>query len=76
MIALPCVSPDGKPTQMGMAKLSAMKSGPLTSEEVSDATGHPMFRVRSGLRELVDAGYVKQTDDKYELTPEGKKLVS
>ena len=73
MIAVPCVSPDGKPTQMGMAKLNAMKSGPLTSNEVADATGHPMFRVRSGLRELVEAGYVKQTDDKYELTAEREK---
>jgi len=60
---------------MGIAKLNALKSGPLTPKELADATGHPMFRVRSGLRELVSAGYVKQVDDKYELTPHGNELV-
>jgi len=75
VIALPCVSPDGKPTKSGIAKLSALKSGASTPKAVADITGHPLFRVRSGLRELVNAGFVKQVDDKYQLTPEGDKLV-
>jgi DNA-binding IclR family transcriptional regulator len=75
VIALPCVSADGKPTKSGIEMLSALKSGASTSDALSGATGMPMFRVRSGLRQLVNAGLVKQVDDKYQLTPEGSKLV-
>jgi len=75
VIAVPCVSPDGKPTKSGIATLSALKSGASTAKAVSDVTGQPLFKVRSGLRELVNAGFVKQVDDKYQLTTEGSKLV-
>jgi len=76
VIAMPCVSADGKPTKSGMEMLSALKSGASTPDALSGATGMPMFRVRSGLRQLVNAGYVKQVDSKYELTTEGSKLVN
>ena len=75
MIAMPCISSDGKPTKSGIEMLSALKSGASTPDALSGATGMPMFRVRSGLRQLVDAGFVKQVDDKYQLTSEGSKLV-
>ena len=76
MIALPCVSADGKPTKSGIAMLSALKSGASTPKAVAEITGHPLFKVRSGLRELVNAGFVKQVDDNYQLTPEGSKIVA
>ena len=75
MIAVPCVSPDGKPTKSGIATLSALKSGASTAKAVSDVTGQPLFKVRSGLRELVNSGFAKQLDDNYQLTTEGSKLV-
>ena len=75
MIALPCVSADGKPTKSGIATLSALKNGASTPKAVADVTGQPLFKVRSGLRELVNAGFVEQVDDKYQLTTEGSKLV-
>jgi len=75
VIAVPCVSPDGKPTKSGIATLSALKSGASTANAVSEVTGQPLFKVRSGLRELVNAGFVKQVDDNYQLTTEGSKLV-
>jgi DNA-binding IclR family transcriptional regulator len=75
VIALPCVSADGKPTKSGIATLTAVKNGASTPEAVSEVTGNALFRVRSGLRELVNAGFVKQADDNYQLTPEGSKLV-
>ena len=55
--------------------MSALKSGASTPKAVAEITGQPLFKVRSGLRELVSAGFVKQADDKYQLTPEGSKLV-
>jgi DNA-binding IclR family transcriptional regulator len=75
VIALPCVSADGKPTKSGIEMLSAMKGGASTPNALSGATEMPMFRVRSGLRQLVNAGLVKQVDDNYQLTPEGSKIV-
>ncbi|MFZ7137699.1 MAG: hypothetical protein ACOWW1_04715 [archaeon] len=72
---MPCVYADGKPTKSGIATLSALKNGASTPKAVSEVTGQPMFKVRSGLRELVAAGFVKKVDDKYQLTPQGSKLV-
>ena len=76
MISLPCVSADGKPTKSGIVTLSSLKSGALTPNAVSETTGQALFKVKSGLRELVNAGFVKQVEDKYQLTPEGSELVT
>ena len=75
MIAMPCVSPYGKPTPSGMAILEAVKGGASTPKEVSDVTGRSMFRVRSGLRELVGAGFLDMSEDKYLLTSESKNVL-
>jgi predicted transcriptional regulator len=72
---MPCVSPDGKPTSTGMAVLRALKNGTLSPEEITSKTGQPLFRVRSGLRELKNAGFVEETGDKYGLSETGKTLV-
>ena len=72
---MPCVSPDGKPTSSGMATLKAVKGGASTPKEISDATGQPLCRVRSGLRELVGAGFLELSDDDYLLTPEGESVL-
>jgi len=70
-----CISPDGKPTESGIRTLRALKSGQRSPEEVAQETGQPVFKVRSGLRELSQAGLVSQKDDKYELSSEGAKLL-
>jgi len=70
-----CISPDGKPTESGARMLRALKSGPGSPEEIAKSTGVPLFRVRSGLRELTRAGLVDQKDGKYELSPKGVDLV-
>jgi DNA-binding IclR family transcriptional regulator len=75
VIAMPCVSPDGKPTSSGMATLKAVKGGASSPKEISDATGQPLFRVRSGLRELVNAGFLELSDDSYVLTSDGENVL-
>jgi DNA-binding IclR family transcriptional regulator len=72
---MPCVSPDGKPTSTGLATLSSIKAGASTPKEVSEATGQPLFRVRSGLRELVSAGLLEQSEERYRLTTAGEKVL-
>jgi predicted transcriptional regulator len=70
-----CISPDGKPTESGTKMLRALKSGLGSAEEIAQNTGLPLFRVRSGLRELAQAGLVKQQDDKYKATDKGAALI-
>jgi DNA-binding IclR family transcriptional regulator len=41
---------------------------PATEEEVAGVTGLPLFRVRSGLRELVAAGLVSQQGGRFVAT--------
>ena len=36
----------------------------------------PLFRVRSGLRELVDAGFVSLDNDTYVITEAGSRFLS
>jgi predicted transcriptional regulator len=71
-----CISPDGKPTESGIKMLHALKSGLGSPEEVAKNTGLPLFRVRSGLRELTQAGLAGQRNDRYEITDKGAELVS
>jgi predicted transcriptional regulator len=72
---MPCVSPDGKPTTNGMATLKALRNAVLSPEEIAVKTGQPLFRVRSGLRELKSAGLVEETEDKYKLSKTGEAAI-
>jgi len=72
---MPCVSPDGKPTGTGVKTLTSVKEGASTPDEIAEATGQPMFRVRSGLRELVGAGFLEEVGGKYSLTETGKGVL-
>jgi predicted transcriptional regulator len=72
---MPCVSPDGKPTSSGIAVLESLKNGALSPEEIASRTGQPLFRVRSGLRELKSAGFVEEKEDKYVLSKSGSATV-
>ena len=70
-----CISPDGKPTESGARTLRALKSGLGSPEEIAKDSGLPLFRVRSGLRELTQAGLANQKNDKYEITDKGTELI-
>ena len=70
-----CISPDGKPTESGAKMLRALRSGLGSPEEIAKDTGLPLFRVRSGLRELTQAGLANQKNDKYEITEKGAELI-
>jgi predicted transcriptional regulator len=72
---MPCVSPDGKPTSSGMALLKSLKDGSLSAEEIANRTGQPLFRVRSGLRELKNAAFIEGREEKYILSDSGKQII-
>jgi DNA-binding IclR family transcriptional regulator len=64
-----CISPDGKPSVSGAKMLRALKAKAGSAEEVSQSASLPLFRVRSGLRELAQAGLVSQKGEQYEYQP-------
>jgi len=70
-----CISPDGKPTESGAKMLRALKSGVGSPEEIAKVTGLPLFRVRSGLRELAQAGLTAPQNGDYKLTDKGAELI-
>lgn len=70
-----CISPDGKPTESGTKMLRALKPGARSAEEIAKDAGLPLFRVRSGLRELAQVGLAIEKGDKHELSSEGAELL-
>ena len=70
-----CISPDGKPTESGAKMLRALELRLGSPEEIAKETGLPLFRVRSGLRELAQAELASQKGDRYELSPKGDELL-
>ncbi len=71
-----CISPDGKPTASGTKMLRALKVGRGTPEEISQEAALPLFRVRGGLREFVEAGLAEQKGDSYVLSAAGDDLLA
>ena len=67
-----CVNADGTITATAKALLKSLET-PRSVEEIAGTLGLPLFRVRSSLRELVEAGWVVVQDEKYRTTEEGKK---
>jgi len=73
-----CVNPDGSLSTSATAILTALRkpAGPAAgAEQVAAETSLPLFRIRSGLRELAEAGLVQATDTGYVLTEMGRKRV-
>lgn len=66
---------DGKPTPTAKLVLESLRAKALTPEELAEATHLPLFRIRSSLREIVQAGWVRESGERYEATPEGLEMV-
>jgi hypothetical protein len=67
---MPCVRPDGTLSGSGWAMLEAVQTD-STAAEVVAKTGMPLFRVRSGLRELVVANLVSEAGERFSQTERG-----
>jgi predicted transcriptional regulator len=67
-----CVSADGTISASAKALIKSLES-PLSVEEIASRLGSPLFKVRSSLRELVEARLIEVQGDRYLATEEGKK---
>jgi predicted transcriptional regulator len=71
---MPCVLPDGTVAPVAKRILS-MASKERSAEEIADETGVPLFRVRSSIRELLEAGLLEDRGERYRITEKGKEKI-
>lgn len=69
-----CIGANGTLTESAKKMLQALQSA-TTPEEVAQVTGLPLFRVRSGLREMTQAGLVEEKEGRYALTEAGSQYL-
>jgi predicted transcriptional regulator len=67
-----CINPDGTLTPAAQAVITALKTS-CTPAELSQVTSLPVYRIRSTIRELIEAGLVLEIAGKYQLTDSGMK---
>lgn len=65
-----CINPDGSLTRPGRALVNALQR-PKDLAQAANDSEIPLYRVRSVIRELLDAGLVKVEGDLYEVTKSG-----
>lgn len=69
-----CVNADGTITETARSLLKAVES-PLGAEEIAARLGLPLFRVRSSLREMAEAGLILSQGDDFVISGEGRKKI-
>jgi predicted transcriptional regulator len=71
---VPCVKPDGTLEPMAEAILRALRT-PRTADGICEYLRLPLYRVRSTVRELAEAGLVADLTGEYRLTEAGAERV-
>ena len=69
-----CITPEGMPTESGLKILQALQSW-HSPEEIAREAGLPLFRVRSGLRDMMAAGLAELQGEEYHLTEKGANFL-
>lgn len=69
-----CINEDGTLTSSAKAVISALSS-PITLEEVVQSTELPFFKIRSSIREMLEAGLVEEKEGKYVATGSARAKV-
>jgi len=69
-----CINPDGTLTPSAQKILQALSS-PVKLEEVAKSTGLPLFRIRSNIREMLEAGLIEKKEGNYVVTKLGREKI-
>ena len=69
-----CVNPDGTLSESARALLNAIQT-PLTPEEISKQVGQPLFKVRSSIREMVQAELIEEKEGKFIIAEKGREKI-
>jgi hypothetical protein len=65
-----CVNPDGELTESARQILTAMER-PILLSQVAANTGLPLYRIRSSIRELAEAGFAAEAGGEWQITGGG-----
>jgi len=68
-----CINPDGTLTPTAKVVIAALQT-PCTPVALAKVTNLPIYRIRSTIRALIEAGLAFETDGKYRLTDSGIKI--
>jgi predicted transcriptional regulator len=71
---MPCVLPDGSVTPTAKKVLSAATVA-NSAEELAKTAGVPIYRVRSSIRELLEAGFLEEKEGRYLTTQKGREKI-
>ena len=69
-----CVNNHGELSDSARSILTALESS-ASPEVVAKRTKLPLFRIRAGLREMVEAGLIEPQDGVYTTTQQGRTLL-
>ena len=72
---MPCIDDEGNISDSGIALIKALSKERLDVKALSSQIGVPLFKVRSSIREMVEAGLLEESDEKYNLTEKGKTFL-
>ena len=67
-----CIDDTGALTPAARFVLKTLRT-PRFPSDVARLTGLPLYRIRSSLRELVDLGFIEQSEETYKITQAGKE---
>ena len=70
-----CIQPDGTLSVTATVLLEGLTDGPMILTEITKLLRVPGFMVRANLRELVEAGLIRQDGEAYRITDEGRTRV-
>lgn len=73
-----CIKPDGSLSFVAVDVLTAMGDETLKPKKIRDRTEHPLYKIRSTIRELKIAGLVAKPGDEelYRVTEAGKEKLT
>jgi predicted transcriptional regulator len=67
-----CIEPDGTLTASATVLLENLSETPLRMTEITVLLKVPGFMVRANLRELEEAGLIRDDEGRYHITEEGR----
>jgi Mn-dependent DtxR family transcriptional regulator len=70
-----CVNNQGELSESARRMLAVLEN-PATPADVAERMELPLFRVRSGLREMAEAGLVELQDGVYTSTQHGREMLT
>jgi len=69
-----CINPDGSLSAVAMLMLDYLLE-PHTEQEIAQRAAQPLYRIRSSIRELKEAGMIEPAGDGWQTTEDGKFLL-